>query len=155
MIMSKLTRRRALRVGAGMLGVALPEWLSIREQVRAESAAPKAKSCIVVYCWGGMSHHEGFDPKPDAPAEVRGGQPALRHNDANPEDVNGDGQCSPLDALLVINELNSGSAGSSEMFVDVNGGRYTIDAAYNGETLSETKDLTGRRYLRLRFTFNE
>jgi hypothetical protein len=41
------------------------------------------------------------------------------------------------------------------MFVDVNGGRYTVDAAYKGETLSETKDLTGRRYLRLRFTFNE
>ena len=40
-------------------------------------------------------------------------------------------------------------------FVDVIGGRYTVEAAYDGETLSETKDLTGRRYLRLRFTFNE
>lgn len=41
------------------------------------------------------------------------------------------------------------------MFVDVIGGRYTVEAAYQGETLKETKDLTGRRYLRLRFTFNE
>jgi hypothetical protein len=41
------------------------------------------------------------------------------------------------------------------MLVDVTGGRYTVEAAYNGETLKETKDLTGRRYLRLRFTFNE
>ena len=41
------------------------------------------------------------------------------------------------------------------MFVDVIGGRYTVEAVYNGQTLSETKDMTGRRYLRLRFTFNE
>ncbi len=27
---------------------------------------------ILVYLGGGMSHHDGFDPKPDAPAEVRG-----------------------------------------------------------------------------------
>jgi hypothetical protein len=40
-------------------------------------------------------------------------------------------------------------------FVDVIGGRYTVDAEYAGEKQSQTKDLTGRRYLRLRFTFNE
>ncbi|UCH49724.1 MAG: hypothetical protein JSU95_08175 [Betaproteobacteria bacterium] len=40
-------------------------------------------------------------------------------------------------------------------FVDVVGGRYTVDAEYAGEKQSQTKDLTGRRYLRLRFTFNE
>ncbi|MGD2141578.1 MAG: carboxypeptidase-like regulatory domain-containing protein [Burkholderiales bacterium] len=41
------------------------------------------------------------------------------------------------------------------MFVDVIGGRYTVEAEYDGEKQTETKDLTGRRYLRLRFTFNE
>lgn len=40
-------------------------------------------------------------------------------------------------------------------FVDVVGGRYTIDAEYDGETLSETKDQTGRRYLRIKYRFNE
>lgn len=40
-------------------------------------------------------------------------------------------------------------------FVDVTGGRYTIDAEYDGETLSETKDQTGRRYLRIKYRFNE
>ena len=40
-------------------------------------------------------------------------------------------------------------------FVDVIGGRYTVDAEYAGEKQSQTKDLTGRRYLRLRFNFNE
>ncbi|REJ69407.1 MAG: DUF1501 domain-containing protein [Planctomycetota bacterium] len=36
------------------------------------SAFGTARSCIVLYCWGGMSHHETFDPKPHAPAEIRG-----------------------------------------------------------------------------------
>jgi hypothetical protein len=40
-------------------------------------------------------------------------------------------------------------------FVDADSGRYTIDAEYAGETLSETKDLTGRRYLRIKYRFNE
>jgi hypothetical protein len=40
-------------------------------------------------------------------------------------------------------------------FVDVVGGRYTIDAEYDGETLSETKDQTGRRYLQIKYRFNE
>ena len=40
-------------------------------------------------------------------------------------------------------------------FVEVIGGRYTVDAEYAGEKQSQTKDLTGRRYQRLRFTFNE
>lgn len=40
-------------------------------------------------------------------------------------------------------------------FVEVVSGRYTIEATYNGQTLTETKDLTGRRYLRLRFKFTQ
>jgi len=33
------------------------------------------------------------------------------------------------------------------------GGRFTIDAEYNGEKQSKTKDLVGRRYLVLEFKF--
>jgi hypothetical protein len=38
------------------------------------AAAPKgrAKSVILVYLGGGLSHHDSFDLKPDAPAEIRG-----------------------------------------------------------------------------------
>jgi hypothetical protein len=50
--------------------------------------------------------------------------------------------------------LEATSAGPV-FFVDVGSGRYTIEAEYAGETQSQTKDLTGRRYLRLRYTFNE
>lgn len=39
----------------------------------AEGApAPQAKRCIFLWMDGGPSHHEMFDPKPDAPAEIRG-----------------------------------------------------------------------------------
>ncbi len=40
-------------------------------------------------------------------------------------------------------------------FIDITSGRYTIDAEYDGETLSETKDQTGRRYLRVKYLFKE
>ena len=32
----------------------------------------KAKSVILLWLWGGPSHLDTFDPKPDAPAEIRG-----------------------------------------------------------------------------------
>src|SRR5438067_6380534 len=67
-----VSRRDFLRVGAlGGLGLTLPALL--RSEARAEERrGARAKSVILVYLGGGMSHHDGFDPKPDAPAEVRG-----------------------------------------------------------------------------------
>src|SRR5205085_12584347 len=32
----------------------------------------KAKSCILIFMWGGPSQLDTWDPKPDAPAEIRG-----------------------------------------------------------------------------------
>jgi hypothetical protein len=64
-----------LRTAVGTLGFSLPAFLRARYQAQA-NAAPRAggraKSCIVLYCWGGMSHHETWDPKPNAPPEIRG-----------------------------------------------------------------------------------
>ena len=64
-----LTRRELLRVGGiGVLGLSLPALL------RAQQQRPrgKAKACIVLYLSGGPPQHETWDPKPDAPAEIRG-----------------------------------------------------------------------------------
>ena len=36
------------------------------------TAFGRAKSCIVIFSWGGMSQLDTFDPKPDAPADIRG-----------------------------------------------------------------------------------
>jgi uncharacterized protein (DUF1501 family) len=72
-----LTRRALLRVGAvGLTGLSLPNVL------RAEKAAPArkatAKSVIMLFQFGGPSHLETFDCKPDAPAEVRGEFKAIK-----------------------------------------------------------------------------
>jgi hypothetical protein len=69
-----LSRRDFVRVGAlGALGLTLPGLL------RAEETAParrrrgaRARSVILVYLGGGLSHHDSFDLKPEAPPEVRG-----------------------------------------------------------------------------------
>jgi hypothetical protein len=39
---------------------------------RAAAIRPPVRSCILVFFYGGPSHLDTFDPKPDAPAEVRG-----------------------------------------------------------------------------------
>lgn len=57
-------------LGLGMLGLGLPDVL--RMQARASDAGGKAKSCILIFLWGGPSHIDTFDMKPEAPAEYRG-----------------------------------------------------------------------------------
>ncbi len=64
------TRRHFLRVGGlAPLGLALPALL---EAEAVASAPARARSVILVFLGGGLSHHDSFDPKPDAAAEVRG-----------------------------------------------------------------------------------
>ncbi len=47
---------------------------------RASSSFGKAKSCIVLYLLGGPPQHETWDPKPDAPVEIRGDFKAIATN---------------------------------------------------------------------------
>jgi len=70
---SDLSRREALRLGLGMFGLSLPGLFQCRGLANSSvRGAGKAKSCIVLFSWGGMSHLETWDPKPEAPREVRG-----------------------------------------------------------------------------------
>lgn len=65
------SRRAFLQVGGlGALGLSLADLIAMR--ARAQSAAAPAKSVIVLWLWGGPSHLETFDMKPDAPLEYRG-----------------------------------------------------------------------------------
>ncbi|MBL8795833.1 MAG: DUF1501 domain-containing protein [Planctomycetia bacterium] len=54
----------------------MPHTLALRALGRGSSPPGagfgRAKSCIVFFCWGGVSQLETWDPKPEAPAEVRG-----------------------------------------------------------------------------------
>jgi hypothetical protein len=52
----------------------LADWLDARAGA-AETATPsfgRAKSCILLFMWGGPAHQDTWDLKPDAPAEFRG-----------------------------------------------------------------------------------
>ena len=65
-----MSRRKALSIGGmGMLGVTLPKLLQAKEA--AGGRPGRAKSVIFLYQFGGPSHLDTFDPKPDAPDGVR------------------------------------------------------------------------------------
>ena len=72
-----LSRRDLLHIGGlGAFGFALADDLSLR-RAQAEPASTgsgfgRARSCILIYKYGSPPQHETFDPKPEAPAEVRG-----------------------------------------------------------------------------------
>ncbi|MBM3982784.1 MAG: DUF1501 domain-containing protein [Planctomycetes bacterium] len=69
-----LSRRAALRVGAlGFTGLSLPALFHARAHAApARGTFGRAKSCVIVFNYGGPSHVDLWDLKPDAPAEVRG-----------------------------------------------------------------------------------
>jgi hypothetical protein len=75
------TRREMLRAGGlGLLGLTLPDFLRLTAApaARAPLHFGKAKACILLYLYGGPSQLETFDPKPDAPPEVRGELRSIR-----------------------------------------------------------------------------
>src|SRR4051794_15638367 len=66
-----LSRRDFLRVGAvGGFGLTLAT-LAQAEKAKTRKRA-RARAVVLVFLGGGLSHHDSFDPKPEAPAEVRG-----------------------------------------------------------------------------------
>lgn len=75
-----VTRRGFLQVGslasigAGM-SLSLPGLLATQAQAKTkigDSAHRKDVNCILVWTQGGTSHHDTFDPKPEAAASVKG-----------------------------------------------------------------------------------
>src|SRR5579871_3580955 len=74
-----VTRRELLRIGgSAMLGLMLPEFLALEARADKSTSSKgkggfgQAKSVILLYLQGGPSHIDIWDPKPDAPANVRG-----------------------------------------------------------------------------------
>ena len=69
------TRRDCLKLGLGtVLGGGLMDLLRLRGRAGESQSSQKAQaqSCILVWLDGGPTHYETFDPKPEAPAEIRG-----------------------------------------------------------------------------------
>ncbi|HJT76379.1 MAG TPA: DUF1501 domain-containing protein, partial [Gemmataceae bacterium] len=72
-----VTRRDCLRLGLGALfGGGLAHALRLRALAGAPGA--KARACILIWMDGGPTHYETFDPKPEAPQEIRGEFAAIR-----------------------------------------------------------------------------
>src|SRR4249920_2142646 len=68
-----LSRREMLRVGGlSALGLSLPQLLSAGETSTPAGRPGSAKSCIILFMLGGPPQHSTWDPKPGAPAEIRG-----------------------------------------------------------------------------------
>jgi hypothetical protein len=66
-------RRDFLKVGALTgLGLALPDLFASKQALAGQGKRPKDVNCILIWTLGGTSHHDTFDPKPDAPLSVRG-----------------------------------------------------------------------------------
>ncbi|MFM9961265.1 MAG: DUF1501 domain-containing protein [Planctomycetaceae bacterium] len=75
-----ISRRTAVQAGAvGLLGLGMNHLTALRETRAGESSpkngttnSGKAKACLYIFLSGGLSQHDSFDLKPNAPAEVRG-----------------------------------------------------------------------------------
>lgn len=68
----RLSRRDVLQAGAlAWAGLTLPGLLGSRA-AGATIGTGRARSCILVFAWGGPSQLDTWDPKPDAPEDIRG-----------------------------------------------------------------------------------
>ena len=75
------SRREAIRAGAlAMTGLSMPGSLSRVGRLRRGSGRWRAagfgqaqvRPCLLIFMWGGPSQLDTWDPKPDAPREIRG-----------------------------------------------------------------------------------
>jgi hypothetical protein len=95
-----------LRVGAlGGAGLTLADLLRVKSAQAAGASIPRprARNVLVIYLGGGITHHDAWDPKPEAPQEIRGKYatiptklPGIRYTDQCPEMA----KCTDLYALV-------------------------------------------------------
>src|SRR5437773_9508841 len=71
-----VTRREIVQIGSlGFAGLSLRGLLAAgeaKQQPKSLRSGGKAKSCMVLFLMGGPPQHSTWDPKPNAPAEIRG-----------------------------------------------------------------------------------
>jgi uncharacterized protein (DUF1501 family) len=124
-----MQRRDFLRVGAlAGLGLSVPQLLAAKAMARPA----RDVSCILVWTLGGTSHHDTFDPKPDAPSAVRGdfrpiatAVPGVRFSEILPR------LARELNRFSVLRSLNprNGAHGSAD-FVMMSGHRFSVTTRY-------------------------
>lgn len=123
-------RRDLLRVGALTgFGLSLPNWFAARA---AQTKPARDVSCILIWTLGGTSHHDTFDPKPDAPEAVRGefktiasAVPGVRFSEIMPRLAR---DAHRYGLLRSLNPRN-GAHGSAD-FVMMSGHRFSTTTKY-------------------------
>ena len=104
---SRYSRRDFLRVGGMSLGgVSLPRLL-------AASEGRSDVSCLIYFHTGGLCQHDSFDPKPDAPREIRGGfgtiptsVPGVRFSELLPRSAAGFGRFSVIRSMYSLEAIH-------------------------------------------------
>src|SRR5436305_10072462 len=76
---SGIRRRDFVRAGT-LAGFGLADFFRLSHAIAAGSVPKKDVNCIFIFALGGMSHHDLWDYKGDAPAEIRGECKPLRTN---------------------------------------------------------------------------
>jgi hypothetical protein len=72
-ILGRHSRRGAIKLGlAGLAGGSFVDLLALRANASGSAPRRQATGCILIWMDGGPSHFETFDPKPEAPLEIRG-----------------------------------------------------------------------------------
>src|SRR5438105_8152417 len=67
------TRRSFLQAGAaGLVGLNLPDFLRMQAAGAVDDDKASVKNCITLFLVGSPGHLDTFDPKPNAPADIRG-----------------------------------------------------------------------------------
>jgi Protein of unknown function (DUF1501) len=70
-LQTRMSRRRLLQIGGlGLGGLTLAQFL--RAEAQSKKSKATARSVILLFQFGGPSHIDTFDPKPQAPREIRG-----------------------------------------------------------------------------------
>jgi hypothetical protein len=68
-----IERRAFLKLGTLTgLGLSLPTLFAAKQAQARQGRKTADVNCILIWTRGGTSHHDTFDPKPNAPASVRG-----------------------------------------------------------------------------------
>jgi hypothetical protein len=104
-----ITRRGLLRVGT-LAGLSLADFFRLRT-ADGNDVVRDDVNCIFIFLIGGMPQHDMWDPKPDAPAEIRGDFkptqtriPGVHFTDVMP------GLCAAADRFAVLRSMTHGDS---------------------------------------------
>jgi len=139
-----IERREFLRLGALTgLGLSLPALFAGKQALAKAGKKTKDVNCILIWTLGGTSHHDTFDPKPDAPLSVRGEfktintvVPGVRFTEVVPR------MARELKRFAVLRSWNprNGSHGTADYYV-MSGHPFQANFVYPtyGSVVSHTK----------------